>query len=124
MNKAHRAHAAPAQGRDPVSAIVLDDEGVPSSRREMIFWLRRCGFTRDWRSKDVLEYRAEVSDRVYRVQFWSDGRHRVSFARLTGKGEHETNLPREFRSINGMWRAIAILGLTEWAPPALRLRLA
>lgn len=86
--------------------------------------LRKRGFEFCYRDRSggttVTEFYARKGDRFLRVQFWGDGKHRVSHGTHTKlsngtEGAHSTTPPTNFETVPTMLAAIE----HEWVRPSL-----
>lgn len=97
-------------------------QAVINERREMFREARNLGFRdepphqRETKgSPSVVFMRAERGDRFLSIQFWGDGKHRVSHGTIHGPHrESEITRPTDFVDLAGMYRAIAF----EWQRPS------
>ncbi len=78
------------------------------SRRLILSELRRQGFKRTFRqrhqacSEGVCQYEKQIGPRIFNVQLWDGGLHRVSYMH-NGRC---TTAPTDFTTVTGMKKAI------------------
>ncbi len=94
----------------------------PHTLRPFTRKLREMGFTLDFRDRSggttVTQFIKRDEDRELHVQLWANGSHRVthgSYKVINGHDcLHETTLPSDFTTLEGMKYAI----LYEWIRPS------